>query len=331
MLSDLVSILDGATFVVSDRLGDLDASLADSHGLFHSDTRYLSRFRLTVNEVSPKVLSVDDSAHYAAQFFLVQPTGSVIDDSQLAVIRRRSIDLGFREEITVLSHSRQAMDVDLQIDVAADFADLFEVKEHLDKVGTCYEDIRDGGLLLGYRRDGFRRETLITTSDQSCTLTPKSLRFAINLPPRGEWSVTVDVAVASDMLGDTRTRRRADSGFETVKARGAAALDAWRAHLPTVTSDWVPLVETYRQGVADLAALRLPVNAPLGPFVPAAGLPWFMCLFGRDSIITSYEALPFAPELAEATLRTLALMQARTIDDFRDAYRARSCTSLAGS
>jgi len=186
--------------------------------------------------------------------------------------------------------------------------------------GTCYEDIRGGGLLLGYRRDGFRRETLITTSDgQSCTLTPKSLRFAFSLPPRGEWSVTVDVAVASDMLGDTRSRRRADSGFETMKARGAAALEAWRTHLPTVTSDWVPLVETYRQGVADLAALRLPVNAPLGPFVPAAGLPWFMCLFGRDSIITSYEALPFAPELAEATLRTLALMQARTIDDFRDA------------
>ncbi|MDH4076690.1 MAG: amylo-alpha-1,6-glucosidase, partial [Acidimicrobiia bacterium] len=205
--------------VVSDRLGDLDASLTDSHGLFHSDTRYLSRFRLTVNEVSPTVLSVDDSAHYAAQFFLVQPTGSVIDDSQLAVLRRRSIDLGFREEITVLSHSRQPMDVDLQIEVAADCADLFEVKEHLDKLGTCYEDIRDGGLLLGYRRGGFCRETLITTSDQSCTLTPKSLRFAINLPPRGEWSVTVDVAVASDMLGDTRTSRRYGGARETRRGR----------------------------------------------------------------------------------------------------------------
>ena len=165
------------------------------------------------------MLSVDDSAHYAAQFFLVQPTGSVIDDSQLAVLRRRSIDLGFREEITVLSHSRQPMDVDLQIEVAADCADLFEVKEHLDKLGTCYEDIRDGGLLLGYRRGGFCRETLITTSDQSCTLTPKSLRFAINLPPRGEWSGTVDVAVASDMLGDTRTSRRYGGARETRRGR----------------------------------------------------------------------------------------------------------------
>ncbi|MFN0090398.1 MAG: glycogen debranching N-terminal domain-containing protein, partial [Acidimicrobiales bacterium] len=172
MQRDVVSILDGATFVISDRRGDIDATPASPHGLFHADMRYLSRFRLTVNGVSPVVLSIDDASHDAAQFFLVQPTGSVIlvqptgsviDDAQLSVIRRRSIDLGFREEIAVLNHSLQAVRLELRIEVGADFTDLFEVKEQLEKAGDHYRDVREDGLVLGYRRGTYRCETALTT------------------------------------------------------------------------------------------------------------------------------------------------------------------------
>ncbi len=76
------------------------------------------------------------------------------------------------------------------------------------------------------------------------------------------------------------------------------SLDDWLAKAPTVASSRESLVRTYKRSMVDLAALRYyPAIAP-GHSLPAAGLPWFMALFGRDSIITSLQALPFEPELA---------------------------------
>ena len=301
MLSDKVSILDGGTFVVSDRRGDIEASPIEAYGLFHNDTRYLSRFCLTINGVAPTVLSVDDSAHYAAQFFLVQPSGCVVDDARLSLIRRRSLDLGFRDEITILSHCQQEIDLDVRIAVDADFADLFEVKEQLRKAGDHYREVTDGQLVLGYRRGTYTRQTIVTTDEASCVVTEDGLRFSVHLPARGEWSTTVQEWWHRTCWVTRRSRRRAPASFASSSARDASLLEAWRVGFPTSHSDWARIASK-RTGKAstDLAALRLPGNAGLGAGVPAAGLPWFMALFGRDSIITSYQALPFAPELGRS-------------------------------
>lgn len=319
MLNDQVAILDGGTFVISDRRGDIDASPASAVGLFHDDMRYLSRFVLTVDGATPTVLSVDDAAHYAAQFFLVQPSGSVIDDAQVSIIRRRWIDLGFRETITVLNHRRHEVELALRIDVEADFADLFEVKEQLAKTGDLYRRVTDAGLVLGYRRGPYVRETLIRADDATCALSTEALQWTIGVPPRGERSLTIEVRVASEIPGEVRRHRAPAANFGPAVAQHRRDLDRWSERFPAVESGWKPLDATYRQAVADLAALRLPTTTGPDAVVPAAGLPWFMCLFGRDSIITSYQALPFAPDLAEATLRLLGLLQARDVDEFRDA------------
>src|SRR5205807_5406382 len=95
-------------------------------------------------------------------------------------------------------------------------------------------------------------------------------------------------------------------------------VESWMRRAPELSSSWPILVRTYERSLVDLAALRFyPLLAP-GDAVPAAGLPWFMALFGRDSIITSLQALPFAPELAETTLRVLGLRQGTRLDEFRD-------------
>ena len=79
-----------------------------------------------------------------------------------------------------------------------------------------------------------------------------------------------------------------------------------------------PLRATYRRSLVDLAALRFSPPIAGGRSLPAAGLPWFMTMFGRDSIFTSLQALPFTPELAATTLRALGDWQGTRIDDFRD-------------
>ena len=87
---------------------------------------------------------------------------------------------------------------------------------------------------------------------------------------------------------------------------------------PKVVCDCLPIVQTYQRSVVDLAALRFHAAVAMGQSLPAAGLPWFMAVFGRDSIITSLQALPFDPDLAATTLRVLAARQGTRFDPFRD-------------
>ena len=98
MSLDTISILDGNQFVVSDRRGDLEASPTDTHGLFLDDTRFLSRWVLTINGLRPTLLSVDEQEYFSVQFFMALATGTVYVDSHLSVVRRRAIERGFHED-----------------------------------------------------------------------------------------------------------------------------------------------------------------------------------------------------------------------------------------
>ena len=95
-------------------------------------------------------------------------------------------------------------------------------------------------------------------------------------------------------------------------------LERWIEEAPRLECDWDPLNATYRRSLVDLAALRFSPLIAGGRSLPAAGLPWFMTMFGRDSILTSLQALPFVPELAATTLRALGDWQGVGLDDFRD-------------
>src|SRR5438270_9131498 len=135
MSSTTVSILEGNTFVVSDLSGDIDSSPNETTGLFSYDTRFLSRWKLTVDGTRPNVLSTDDLDYFAVQFFLVPGTGTVHVDADLSILRKRTIGNGFSEELTILNHKDKPVDFRVRIEAAADFADLFEVKDHLTKKG----------------------------------------------------------------------------------------------------------------------------------------------------------------------------------------------------
>src|SRR6266545_7470478 len=105
MSAETVSILEGDTFVVSDRRGDVVPSPTEPRGLFHQDTRFLSCWRLTINGHSPRILSTDDVNYFSSQFFLVPPAETFYDDASISIIRKRSVGDGFHEDITVLNHT----------------------------------------------------------------------------------------------------------------------------------------------------------------------------------------------------------------------------------
>jgi glycogen debranching enzyme len=313
MAKDTISILDGSTFVVSDARGDIDADPATPHGLFHRDTRFLSRWRLTVNGVSPDVLSTENEQYFSAQFFLVPPTGTIYRNPYLSVIRKRLVGDGFHEDVAVLNHANEPVSIELRIEAGSDFADLFEVKDALAKTGEQYRQIQGDALVLGYRRGDFVRETRISSSAPA-EVEPDGLLFRLELAPHEEWSTCIDVLPGT---GDA-TAVKYEHGETEPRPNMRLSLEEWLEQAPTLESDWDALEHVYRKSLVDLAALRFYSQILPDASLPAAGLPWFMTLFGRDSLITSYQTLPFVPELARTTLRVLAARQGTVVDDFRD-------------
>jgi glycogen debranching enzyme len=309
-----VQILDGNTFVVSDERGDIEASLTDPTGLFSFDTRFLSRWVLTIDGERLNALSVDDLQYYETRFFLVPGTGTVYIDAKLSVIRQRYVANGFHEEITILNHSDKTVDLVVRLDAGSDFADLFEVKDALKKKGRYSSRTAGGRLVLGYERGPFSRATEISATARP-SVDAEGLTFRVRIPAHGEWTTAIDVITAvlgggqapKEGLDPARERRRMERN-----------LDKWLQQAPSLECDSDELKVTYRRSLVDLAALRFSPPIAGGRALPAAGLPWFMTMFGRDSIFTSLQALPFTPELAATTLRALGDWQGVRLDDFRD-------------
>jgi glycogen debranching enzyme len=311
----LVQILDGNTFVVSDPRGDIEASLTDPTGLFSFDTRFLSQWVLTVNGQRLTPLSTDDLQYFETRFFLVPGTGTVYVDSKLSVIRSRAVGNGFREELKILNHDEKPVDLTIRIDAGSDFADLFEVKDALKKKGTYSARVTRGRLELAYERGTFRRATEISATNRA-RVDKNGLTFKTRIEPHGEWSTNVDVVTAVLGSGERHDQPK------LARARGRQNMETnlkrWVDNAPTLECDWDSLRETYRRSLVDLAALRFSPPIMGHRSLPAAGLPWFMTMFGRDSILTSLQALPFTPELAATTLLALGDWQGTRIDDFRD-------------
>jgi glycogen debranching enzyme len=316
MSEPLVQILDGNTFVVSDARGDIEASLTDPTGLFSFDTRFLSRWILTLNDQRLNALSVDDLHYFETRFFLVPGTGTVYVDAKLTVIRQRAVVDGFQEQLTILNHEEKPVDLVVRIEAGSDFADLFEVKDALEKKGTYSARVQDGRLFIAYSRETFRRATMISTTAPA-KLDEKGFTFTVTIEAHGEWTTQLSV---TPVVGSSGTTLRPVSELARRPARRNLDKDLqrWLEDAPRLECEWEPLKATYRRSLVDLAALRFSPLTAGKRSLPAAGLPWFMTMFGRDSIFTSLQALPFTPDLAATTLSELGMRQGTRVDDFRD-------------
>jgi glycogen debranching enzyme len=306
-------VLDGSTFVVSDRLGDMCDDEGRDHGFFCQDTRFLSRWKLRVSQQPLELLGLDQQEHFGAQFFLTPRVGPETE-APCSVMRRRLIDHVWMEEISVINHRHQSATIDVMLELDADFADLFEVKDGAVETRAITSQQDDRSLTLSYEREGFRRSVTIASSVPAA-VTREGFTYSPVLASGEQWSTTFTITPdAAQATG----RRRARDGLDAMSASKAGELGEWLARAPTLVTSDPALSRTYRASLSDLGALRLPPDISKGATLPAAGLPWFMALFGRDSLITSFQALPYLPELAATTLRVLAAAQADDRDDFHE-------------
>ncbi|MBM0256630.1 glycogen debranching N-terminal domain-containing protein [Micromonospora sp. 4G55] len=319
MKTDLVRILDGNIFVLSDGSGDLEAKPTVPCGFYSYDTRFLSLWRLTLNGERLSPLARDDPSYFEVRFFLVpgEPTHYV--DAKVSVIRERSVAGSFEEQLTVLNHSREPAEITVHVEADSDFMPLIVAAQGRTPKGRLYRRVENGRLHLGYQRDAFRRETVISSTTEPAQVDERGLTYQIRIEPHGQWTTTLHVRglVLRPDGEDVREhlhpgRRRRD------RFRLERNLQQWLGTAPQLNCDWEPLERTYRQCLVDLAALGYsPLTLP-AEALPAAGLPWSATLAGREPIFASLQALPFAPDLARAALHMLGIDQGAVLDDFRD-------------
>jgi glycogen debranching enzyme len=311
-----VTILDGNSFLASDERGDVDASPQEPTGLFAYDTRFLSTWVLTVDGGRLRGLAVEEPQYFEARFLLAA-SGTASVDPSLSVLRRRVVGNGLHEEVTVQNDGVEPVRVELRLTAASDFRDLFEVRDGLEKKGHASADASNGCLVLRYERGTLLRATTICASAPA-RVDPEGLTFDVVVEPHATWTTDVEVVVEMTGLPRRQLRPKHVRGVTKPRPNMTVSLQQWIRDAPRLRCDWNPLHTTYQRSLVDLAALRFSPLAKVGHSVPASGPPWFMAMFGRDSIIASLQALPFAPELAASTLRALAARQGTRFDDFRD-------------
>src|SRR5262245_17436055 len=269
MSESTINTLDGSTFLVSTPNGDIDARPDEAEGLFFKDTRHLSKWALSINGVALDVLSTDSVEYYYAQHFCAPPTGTIYKNPTLSVVRRRFVGNGFVEELTVLNHGSEAQSVEMRLEFGADFCDLFEVKDALEKKGSYYQATRSGRQVLGYKRGDFVRETIIKSTVSPTEQAADHLTFRLTLQPKSHWSTHFHVTpVTGSTVHDPKF---ATEEGDTMRRN----LKDWIDTAPTVICHPEP-ARVYMRSLMDIAALRFHPDTMRQHSLPAAGLPWFM-------------------------------------------------------
>jgi glycogen debranching enzyme len=311
-----LSVLDGSTFVVSDRHGDVIPGAGHELGFFSEDTRFISRWILRIADVPLQLLSLNQGSHFDAQFFLT-PTLAPEEQAPWSIIRHRLVDHVWMEEITFTNHLHQVSQITLSLEADTDFADLFEVKDVAIPQRAIDFSHDERSLTLAYANGEFHRSVTVSASAPA-TITRTGFSYALSLAPGECWTTTFTVAPSASQPGARFTARAPRGSLETVCRARSEELEKWLARAPALEAENPDIARTYRASIGDLAALRMHPDLNHGATLPAAGLPWFMALFGRDSLITSFQTLPYLPELAATTLRALAARQATERDDFHE-------------
>ena len=306
-LAETVVIKDGNLFLLALRDSRLPAEPAPL-GLFHRDCRHLSTHELRLSGELPLLLQASDALGDRARHELTNPVlplagGRELPPQSLSVRVERAVAGGRRlqERIELTSHHFEAVQLELELRLAADFAPMLALRGLVAAEHEPVEPTLDGTrLVFGARgRDGIDRSTAVTLSREPDAADGGLLRFALDIPAGGRAELALEVAVAENGVaaGATGTRPR--------PSRRRTA----------ITTDDELFNRVLARSLGDLELLHSEVD---GHSYYAAGLPWFATLFGRDSLITATETLSFVPGIAEDTIRALGSMLGSRDDAARD-------------
>ncbi|MEU3648121.1 glycogen debranching N-terminal domain-containing protein [Lentzea sp. NPDC034063] len=300
-----VTLVNGTSFCVCGHDGDIHAEGAQ--GTFFLDTRIVSGWRLRIDGAPAEPITAVPAEPFRTTFLGRALLGRH-GESSLLVERTRYIGAGMREDVVLRNYGPQDVSVTLTVHVHADFADLFEVKE--DRVRADHRrhgaEARDDGLTLSRGGRG------VWVSADHAEYDLDRLTFHAVVPARGEWSTRV---TARPVVDGELTPAMFPLDQPVEQSAPMTRARQWHETGPVLRVFGAPaLMRTLQQSREDLGALRIFDPERPQDTVIAAGAPWFMTLFGRDSILSSLMALTIDPTLALGTAQTLARHQGTTVE-----------------
>ncbi|MBT2548148.1 glycogen debranching N-terminal domain-containing protein [Arthrobacter sp. ISL-65] len=303
-----LTLVEGSSFCISAANGDLQPE--HPHGVFFEDTRILSRWILTVNGEPLEPLAAKTKEPYRALMVGRVRRSDGFTDSPLIVERLREIGAGISEQITVRNYSPAPADCVVALQVEVDFADIFEVKEaHIQRRWEKLLEAAGESLTIrGFCQDVRKG---VEVRALGADITPEALSYRVNIPPYGYWTTVLTVTPIMEAAGSpiVFVHPNGDGGCPQDRRR-----QEWVSKIPVLHIGNHSLERTLRRSYDDLGALRIEDPAHPERNVVAAGAPWFMALFGRDSLWASIMALPVDPSLAIGTIQTLADRQGSTVN-----------------
>jgi glycogen debranching enzyme len=307
--SGTVTLVNGTSFCVCGHDGDIDG--AGAQGTFFLDTRIVSGWRVRVDGSPVEPITTLTGEPFRATFLGRVHLGERTVESTLLVERARYVGAGMREDLVLRNFGREDVSVAVTVHVAADFADLFEVKEDRVRAGGAHSvEVERDGLRLS-RGGGTPSRGVRVTADRA-EYALDHLAFRAVVPAKGEWSTSVAVQPVVDgelVPPQFPVEHPVEQSVPALRAR------QWHEVGPVLRMAGDPaLVETLQRSRQDLGALRIFDPERPDDTVIAAGAPWFMTLFGRDSILSSMMALSIDPMLALGTAQTLARYQGKVVE-----------------
>lgn len=316
-----LTLIDGKTFLSTNAAGDIVPPGASDVGFFYQDTRFLSHLELRVNGRHAIVLSSSTENTFVSQIELTAARATLRESFDLPQntihIRRQQLISSeiFFDRFTFLNFNRQEIKLTVELWFDADFADVFEVRgiqrqEH----GHFYRPLhRDRSIIFCYRGlDNVLRQTVIDLSPEPSRVEEKCGKWELTLAPSKQ--AQIELAV-HPMVGEGGVARRSTTQFAHYRRERRERFSGWKATVSQFSASHGSFDTVLNTAVSDFHALRI---ADGKQEVLAAGIPWFATLFGRDSILASYQALLLDPQLAMDTLRVLARHQGSEYNDWRD-------------
>ena len=312
-----VTLVSGRDFAISDTSGNMVRGAV--HGLIHDDHRYLDVWSLRIDGLEVRPLTATAPTPFSAVFVARVHD---LDGRPLPVlvIRRRSVGHGMRESIEVHNSGREPQTMTMVIEAGADFSHLFDVKAGVPSAVHGTIEATDRGLRIVHP-EGPERHTLMELQPAPRAIDGRGWSWRVEIGPHGRHVARIVLHPVAAQKSPSELLSFDDDDEAAMHATDELShhrYESWQERLPTIVSSDPRLVVGVRTSLEDLASLRIFDTAHPELAVVAAGAPWYMTLFGRDALLTSYMALPFAPELACGVLHELAELQGR-IDDVRSA------------
>jgi glycogen debranching enzyme len=290
-------------------------------GLLFRDTRLISNWHLYANGETWELTNGGALSHFAARVFLtnrrIPNQDGDVPEHTLSLMLGRWMEDGVHEDLDLTNHGTGRARFNLEIGIRSDFADLFEIKSgRLVRRGRIATEWVEAAQCLrtSYSNEDFLRAVSVTAKgDSPAAYANGRLSFAVDLPPGASWH-----ACLLYDLEDDGKRLLAPTGCigSAADSAGGRELRTWHEQATKLEASNSGTGRVWHQAVADMAALGMPVD---GELIPAAGLPWFMAIFGRDSLIVSLQTLLLAPTFAHGALAVLGARQSDVLDHERDA------------